>query len=427
MGIEALGYIGVRAKDLGDWASYGTNFLGLQRIDKSRSTLAFRMDDRKQRLVVDADGGEGIGFFGWEVADAAALDALAARIEAAGTKVARGSRALADERHVKDLIVLNDPAGNRLEIFHGARDHRRSVQARPQHFRLPHRPARHGPRGDAFRAHRRRDEVLSGRARVQGSAITGLRPFPAYFFHVNPRHHSIAFVESGINMVHHMMVELYSFDDVGQGYDLALGDPERIGVTLGRHSGDYVTSFYTWNPSGFLVEYGWGGQVIDDNTWKPFERKFGPSLWGHERRWMSADKREAVAAAVHRGGRERPAPARAGDRGQLQSHARRLPLVGQHEAEPQGGLTELAVALFSRCGLHDIAGFSRPSAQCAKSSTLMRASAAENAFSACTSAGITTSLSRCDPPSATPSISSAVPAARRISSAVMRRCSRASS
>ena len=59
MSIQALGYIGVRAKDLGDWAAYGTNFLGLQRIDKSRSTLAFRMDDRKQRLLVDADGGQG--------------------------------------------------------------------------------------------------------------------------------------------------------------------------------------------------------------------------------------------------------------------------------------------------------------------------------------------------------------------------------
>ena len=33
---------------------------------------------------------------------------------------ARGSRALAEERKVRDLIVLNDPAGNRLEIFHGA-------------------------------------------------------------------------------------------------------------------------------------------------------------------------------------------------------------------------------------------------------------------------------------------------------------------
>ena len=44
-------------------------------------------------------------FFGWEVADAAALDAVAARLEKAGVKVARGSRALADERRVKDLIV----------------------------------------------------------------------------------------------------------------------------------------------------------------------------------------------------------------------------------------------------------------------------------------------------------------------------------
>ena len=74
MGIEALGYIGVRAKTLDDWASYGEKLLGLQRIDKSRSGLAFRMDDRKQRLVIDADGGQGIAFFGWEVADAAALD-----------------------------------------------------------------------------------------------------------------------------------------------------------------------------------------------------------------------------------------------------------------------------------------------------------------------------------------------------------------
>src|ERR1700691_6071056 len=105
---QALGYVGVRAKDLGDWASYGSGLLGLQRIDKSRSTLAFRMDDRKQRLLVEADGGSGIGFFGWEAAGATALDALAARLESGEIKVARGTRALADERHVKDLIVLND-------------------------------------------------------------------------------------------------------------------------------------------------------------------------------------------------------------------------------------------------------------------------------------------------------------------------------
>jgi hypothetical protein len=108
---QALGYIGIRAKDLDDWRSYGSGLLGLQRIDKSRSTLAFRMDDRKQRILVAADGGEGIGFFGWEVGHAAALDALAAHLEKVGISVARGSRALADERHVQDLILLNDGVG----------------------------------------------------------------------------------------------------------------------------------------------------------------------------------------------------------------------------------------------------------------------------------------------------------------------------
>ena len=84
---QALGYIGIRAKTLDDWASSGAGLLGLQRVDQSRSSLAFRMDDRKQRIVVHADGGEGIGFFGWEVADAKALDALAAHLHNSGINV----------------------------------------------------------------------------------------------------------------------------------------------------------------------------------------------------------------------------------------------------------------------------------------------------------------------------------------------------
>src|SRR5262249_22110033 len=119
MSVSALGYIVARTKDLSDWGSFGPGLLGLQRIDKSRTSLAFRMDDRKQRIVVDADGGEGISVFGWEVADAAALEALAARLEANGVKVERGTRALADQRYVRDLIVFSDPLGNCLEAFHG--------------------------------------------------------------------------------------------------------------------------------------------------------------------------------------------------------------------------------------------------------------------------------------------------------------------
>src|SRR5215212_2822971 len=225
MRISALGYVGVSAKNLGDWGTYGAGLLGLQRIDKTRSTMAFRMDDRKQRIIINADGGEGVRVFGWEVADTAALAAIATRLEQAGSKVAHGARALADERRVKDLIVLNDPAGNRLEIFHSA-----------ETTTDPFKPGRNisgfrtGPlgMGHVVMHFERIANVMSFYQDVLEFRVSDywLRPFPAYFFHVNPRHHSIAFVESGINMVHHMMMELYSFDDVGQGYDLALGDPE---------------------------------------------------------------------------------------------------------------------------------------------------------------------------------------------------------
>ncbi|MFL6934240.1 MAG: VOC family protein [Xanthobacteraceae bacterium] len=290
MTVQALGYVGIRAKRLDDWAAYGTRLLGLQRIDKSRSTLAFRMDDRKQRIIVDADGGDGIGFFGWEVADAAALDALAARLEQNGITLARGSAALADERRVKDLIVFNDPVGNRLEAVYGS-------ETTSDPF-LPGRSIsgfRTGPLGlgHVVLHVENVEAVLAFYRDILGFRLSDFyfHPFTAFFLHVNPRHHSLAFVQTGKNAVHHMMMELFSFDDVGQGYDLATAEEGRLATTLGRHTSDFLTSFYTWTPSDFMVEYGWGGRSIDPVAWQAFERKEGPSMWGHERTWLAPEQR----------------------------------------------------------------------------------------------------------------------------------------
>jgi len=123
-----------------------------------------------------------------------------------------------------------------------------------------------------------------------------LRPFKAYFLHLNPRHHSFAMVETGKNTVHHLMMELYMLDDVGQAYDLAQGEEGRIATTLGRHTNDFMTSFYANTPSGFFVEYGWGGRSIEPSTWKPVEMTCGPSLWGHDRNWLSAEGRAQARA-----------------------------------------------------------------------------------------------------------------------------------
>src|SRR6516162_2713324 len=247
MNLISLGYVGVRATALDEWDGFATNLLGMQRVDSSSGTRAYRMDDRRQRLIVSVAENDGLAFYGWEVADARALDALAARLENNAIKVARGSRALADERHVVDVILFHDPAGNRLEVFHGA-------QIASDAFK-PGRSIsgfRTGPlgMGHAVLNVERVDDVVPFYRDILGFKLSDyiLKPFKAYFFHINPRHDSLAFIEAGATGIHHLMVETCILDDVGQAYDLVLRQPEMLGTTLGRHVNDEVTSFYSWSP-----------------------------------------------------------------------------------------------------------------------------------------------------------------------------------
>src|ERR1700712_1094138 len=84
MEIQALGYLGIGGANVDDWTDFATHYLGMQAVDRGAGLRAFRMDDRKQRLVVDGAMAYGERYFGWEVADAASLDALGARLERAG-------------------------------------------------------------------------------------------------------------------------------------------------------------------------------------------------------------------------------------------------------------------------------------------------------------------------------------------------------
>ena len=221
MQLNSLGYVGIRTKHLDDWAGYSTNFLGMQLVDKSRGTLALRMDDRKQRVIIHTDEDEGPSFYGWEVDDARALDELAAHLERNGVKVARGSRALAEERRVRDLIVFADPVGNRLEAFYGA-----EIASDPFKPGRSISGFRTGPlgMGHAVLTAERVEDVLPFYTGILNFKLTDYftEPFSAYFFHLNPRHHSLAFIGSGKNGIHHLMVELCYLDDVGQGYDIAM-------------------------------------------------------------------------------------------------------------------------------------------------------------------------------------------------------------
>jgi 2,3-dihydroxybiphenyl 1,2-dioxygenase len=293
MAVQALGYVGFGSAALDDWRQFGTGLVGLQAVERSPSVLAFRMDDRKQRIIVDRSMPDGERFFGWEVADADALDALAARLEQARVEVTAEPQTLADNRRVRGLISFRDPAGNRLEAFYGA-----AIDDTPFSPGRSISGFRTGPLGLGHAVLTVKDisAVMPFYVDVLGFGLSDYiqKPFRAYFFHVNARHHSLALIETGSNGMHHLMVELFSLDDVGQSYDIASSEPDRVSVTFGRHTNDLMTSFYAKTPSSFMVECGWGGREIDPATWRPLEMHDGPSLWGHERVWLPPADREVA-------------------------------------------------------------------------------------------------------------------------------------
>ena len=96
MAIQALGYVGFGSAELDDWRQFGTGLVGLQAVERGNSLLAFRMDDRKQRIVIDRSMADGDTLLRLGSADAAALDALAARLEHARGRCLAEPQTLAD-------------------------------------------------------------------------------------------------------------------------------------------------------------------------------------------------------------------------------------------------------------------------------------------------------------------------------------------
>ena len=290
MAINALSYIGVNSDKIDDWSEYSQKCLGMQQVDRGKGSLSFRMDDHKQRLAITGDVGDNMAFMGWEVDTKEDLLMYAARLEKNKIHVFKGDKALSDKRFVEELIFFTDPQGNRMEIvYRPMKDNDPFVPGRPiSGFKT-------GPYGMGHIVIHVKDvqSLIPFYRDILDFKISDYSntPISLCFFHVNGRHHSFALIGTGQQGFHHFMVEYQNLDDVGQGYDLLQYKEGSIAYTLGRHTNDYMTSFYAHTPSGFFIENGWGGRIIDPNTWIPHETNMGPSFWGHERLYLPDNER----------------------------------------------------------------------------------------------------------------------------------------
>ncbi|SDI13681.1 VOC family protein [Pseudomonas panipatensis] len=297
--INALSYVVVDTPHLAQWMDQARHLVGLHvEVVEPDVCVRLRADEKVQRLLLTACSGEPSMGMGFEVADAAALQQAGRALEAAGYPTTPGTSEELRLRGVAGMLHFRDPDGVRLEIAYGLADADSPFQ--------PGRPLGGFRTGDMGIGHvalitEHFDELSRLYREVLGFRVSDhtQAPFRVEFLHVNPRHHSIGLAHTGgPAKIYHLMLEYNDFDDLGRAYDMALTDPDSIGVTLGRHINDHVTSFYLKNPDGWMYELGWASRTIGPD-WQVEELQ-GMSLWGHDRTWLPPAKREEARQILKR-------------------------------------------------------------------------------------------------------------------------------
>ncbi|HKT77285.1 MAG TPA: VOC family protein [Sphingobium sp.] len=298
MAVISLGYVIIEARDLAPWRDFAAGIVGLMPAAAPQDDVAlFRMDDRPFRLWVQKGERDAFLAPGWECASREDFDSLLAKLESAGRPVERAGVMEARARQVYELARSSDPAGNAMEIFYG-----RFVDYAP--FVSPAGVSGFvtGDHGEMGLGHvvltaPNFDETHAFYKDVMGFGDTDLGRFylmgggaddPGVgfaFLHCNSRHHSLALgqMPESPNGAVHMMLEVATLEDVGRAYDRVLKSKGKVplSATLGRHVNDKMTSFYMQSPSGFDIEYGWNGLVIDPASWTP-TTSMTMSDWGHK-------------------------------------------------------------------------------------------------------------------------------------------------
>lgn len=298
--IEALGYVGLEVADLAAWTAFATDILGLQALPVADDCIELRMDAQAIRLRLHAGPRDDIAYAGWEVRDAAALATLADRLAGAGIAAVPGDAALAEARRVTGLIGFADPEGLRHEAFFGPLQRTDAPFVSPLgvrfvtgHQGLGHIVLR---TADPARALGFWRDLLGFRLSdiVDAEFVPG-RPVSLNFLRCNGRHHSLALAPVPVRKaLVHLMLEVAEIDDVGRALDRCQAAGIHLSMTLGRHSNDAMLSFYPLSPSGFDIEYGWGGIAVDEADWR-VRRHRTPSAWGH--RFQRPPRAKPVDAA----------------------------------------------------------------------------------------------------------------------------------
>jgi 2,3-dihydroxy-p-cumate/2,3-dihydroxybenzoate 3,4-dioxygenase len=276
--LHDIRYVRIGSEDLDESVRFATNILGLELVGRDRDAAYLRGDDRDHNLVYTRGRTSG-HVLGFEMKDQAALDAAAAMFEVAGVAVRHGTADELEQRHVRDLVTIQDPTGNVIDLVA--------------------RPAASGRRYFATR-----DAGITSFSHVglrTADAKTDERFYTtllnakvsdwigdAALLRIDDVHHKIALFPSTHAGVQHINFQVESQDDIMRSWYLLQKKNVKVVFGPGRHPTSGARFLYFQGPDGMIYEYSTGVRLItaeDEKTYVPRQFPLVPSsfcMWGSE-------------------------------------------------------------------------------------------------------------------------------------------------
>lgn len=266
-GVTELGYVRFGVADLTEWRAFATDLIGLEITEEDETgCLYVRNDGWHHRIILEEDGSNDLIASGLRVAGPREFEQMQQTLEDAGVSFEVQDNKTAQKRRVLELMSLEDPAGNPIEIFHGPQvdTHRPFHPGRGMYGKFC---TGDGGIGHMMLAY---DDLQTTHAFY---TLIGMRGSIEYriptpdgnaveilFMHCNARDHTFAFGLPTRTRVNHLMLEVDNMDDVFLTYELVKKSQYPVVITPGKHANDQMFSFYCISPSGFQIEIGWGGR-----------------------------------------------------------------------------------------------------------------------------------------------------------------------
>jgi len=260
--ITHLRHVDLAVPDLATQVEFYEKVWGLVRVADDAGVVFLAAEGSPEQYIVRlrADAAKRLDLVSFGAADAGEVDALAARLEAAGVRLL-DSPARLDTPGGGYGFRFYDLDGRTIEVSSDVapRRHRKVEEREAIPVRLSHVVL------NSTDIDRARDWYT----RHLGFRLSDTLGDVMHFMRCNPQHHSLAFTRGPHVSLNHVSFEMRGIDEYMRGSGRVLRAGARLIWGHGRHLAGDNTYSYFWDPHGNTIEYTTELAILDEDSWHP--------------------------------------------------------------------------------------------------------------------------------------------------------------